>query len=296
MFTTDSAGQRNQGILWMLATMLCFVTLDSIMKYALATYSLLEVSWARFFFATVFAVLLAGRQLPRLVVTKQPTLQISRSLMLSLTTGVFNAGIAMVALPTGTTIMMMTPILVTLFSSLFLAEYVGWRRMASIGVGFLGAMIVMRIWEMTKGQINHGYLLMFVAAVFNASYQTATRSLRNEDPRTTLIYSALVGAVITSIALPFSWVWPTFAGWMLFMGSGLAAGIGHLCLIRAYNAAPASVIAPFYYSSILWASLAGYIIWGDLLTLTTTIGAAFIIGSGLYILLRERKLGIAERG
>lgn len=276
----------------MLCTMLCFVTLDSIMKYALTTYSLLEVSWARFFFATVFAVLIAGRQLPKLIVTRQPVLQLSRSAMLSVTTGVFNAGIAIVSLPTGTTIMMMTPILVTLFSSLFLGELVGWRRMASIGIGFVGAMIVMRVWELGRGQISHGYLLVFVAAIFNATYQTATRSLRGEDPRTTLIYSAVVGVVVTSLILPFYWQWPDFNGWMLFVGSGFAAGLGHLCLIRAYTAAPASVIAPFYYSSIIWSVLAGYFIWGDLPSTTTAVGAAFIIGSGLYIIWRERKLGL----
>ena len=277
----------------MLGTMLCFVTLDSIMKYALATYSLLEVSWARFFFATVFAMLLAGRQLPALIVSRQPSLQLGRSLMLSVTTGVFNAGINLVSLPTATTIMMMTPILVTLFSSLFLAEHVGWRRMSSIAAGFLGAMIVMRVWDLGQGQINNGFLLVFAAAITNAIYQTATRSLRGDDPRTTLIYSAVIGAVVTSFILPLSWQWPNFEGWVLFVGSGLAAGLGHLCLIRAYNAAPAAVIAPFYYSSIIWSSLAGYIIWSDLPTLTTATGGAFIIGSGFYILWRERRLGIA---
>ena len=278
----------------MLGTMLCFVTLDSIMKYALVSYSLLEVSWARFFFATIFALLLAGRELPKLIVSKQPTLQLSRSLMLSVTTGVFNAGIAVVPLATGTTIMMMTPILVTLFSALFLAEHVGWRRLSSIGLGFVGAMIVMRVWEMAQGQINNGYLLVFVAAITNATYQTATRSLRGEDSRTTLIYSALVGAVVTSFLLPFSWTWPTLEGWALFVGSGIAAGLGHMCLIRAYTAAPASVIAPFYYSSIFWSVLAGYLIWGDLPGFTTAIGAALIIGSGLYILWREHTLRLTN--
>ena len=278
----------------MLGTMLCFVTLDSIMKYALVSYSLLEVSWARFFFATIFALLLAGRELPKLIVSKQPTLQLSRSLMLSVTTGVFNAGIAVVPLATGTTIMMMTPILVTLFSALFLAEHVGWRRLSSIGLGFVGAMIVMRVWEMAQGQINNGYLLVFVAAITNATYQTATRSLRGEDSRTTLIYSALVGAVVTSFLLPFSWTWPTLEGWALFVGSGIAAGVGHMCLIRAYTAAPASVIAPFYYSSIFWSVLAGYLIWGDLPGFTTAIGAALIIGSGLYILWREHTLRLTN--
>ena len=278
----------------MLGTMLCFVALDSMMKLSLANYSILEVSWARFFFSTVFALVLTGRNMPRLVIAKQPVLQLSRSLMLSITTAVFNAGIAIVPLPTGTTIMMLTPLLVTLFSALFLGEHVGWRRFSGIGLGLVGAMIVMRVWELAQGHINHGYILLFSAAITNAIYQTTTRSLRREDPRTTLIYSALVGAVVTSFLLPLSWIWPTWQGWLLFLGSGLAASLGHLCLIRAYTAAPASVIAPFYYSSIIWSALAGYVIWQDLPTLTTLMGAALIIGSGLYIIWRERKLGLIE--
>ncbi|MDP8998199.1 MAG: DMT family transporter [Pseudomonadota bacterium] len=290
----DSLSPSSRGILWMLGTMLCFVALDSMMKLSLETYSVLEVSWARFFFSTVFALFLTGRQMPQLIIAKQPTLQLSRSFMLCVTTAVFNIGIAVVPLPTGTTIMMLTPLLVTLFSALFLGEHVGWRRFSGIGLGLVGAMIVMRVWELAQGHINQGYILLFSAAITNAIYQTTTRSLRGEDPRTTLIYSALVGAVATSFILPLSWVWPTWQGWLLFLGSGLAAGLGHLCLIRAYTAAPASVIAPFYYSSIIWSALAGYVIWQDLPALTTLIGAALIIGSGLYIIWRERKLGLIE--
>ena len=290
----DSLSHSSRGILWMLGTMTCFVALDSMMKLSLETYSVLEVSWARFFFSTIFALFLTGPQMPRLIVAKQPKLQLSRSFMLCVTTAIFNIGIAVVPLPTGTTIMMLTPLLVTLFSALFLGEHVGWRRFCGIGLGLVGAMIVMRVWELAHGQINHGYILLFSAAITNAIYQTTTRSLRSEDPRTTLIYSALVGAVATSFILPLSWVWPTWQGWLLFLGSGLAAGLGHLCLIRAYTAAPASVIAPFYYSSIIWSALAGYVIWQDLPALTTLIGAALIIGSGLYIIWRERKLGLIE--
>ena len=274
--------------------MLCFVALDSTMKLSLATYSVLEVSWARFFFSTVFALLLAGRQMPQLIITKQPKLQLFRSFMLCATTAVFNVGIAVVPLPTGTTIMMLTPLLVTLFSALFLGEHVGWRRFSSIGLGLIGAMIVMRVWELAHGQINQGYVLLFSAAITNAIYQTTTRSLRREDPRTTLIYSALVGAFGTSFLLPLFWIWPTWQGWILFVGSGLAAGLGHLCLIRAYTAAPAAVIAPFYYTSIIWSALAGYVIWQDLPALTTLLGAALIIGSGLYVIWRERNLKLTD--
>jgi drug/metabolite transporter (DMT)-like permease len=94
--------------------------------------------------------------------------------------------------------------------------------------------------------------------------------------------------------VPFFWVWPDAFGWLLLVGAGVAGCVGHLCLIRAFTAAPASVVAPFSYSSLIWATIAGFAIWGDLPTVTTLSGAALIIGSGLYIFLRERRLGLRQ--
>ncbi|MBG1231539.1 DMT family transporter [Aestuariivirga litoralis] len=283
---------KTRGILWMLATMLCFITLDTTVKYTLAFYPLMEVNWGRFFFATVIAVIIAGRRLPQLLKTALPQWQALRSLLLAITTGVFNAAIMGVPLPTGTVIMFLTPIIVTMMSSLLLREHVGWRRWLSIGAGFLGALVVTAgsEWSGTTSLFSIGLLL--IAAFTNASYQTVTRRLRTDDPLTTLIYSAALGAVFTSILLPFSsWVWPTPAGWGLLMLAGLAGCLGHLCLIKAFTAAPASVVAPFAYSSLIWATIYGFLIWGDLPNVTTLVGAALIIGSGLYIFLRERQLG-----
>ena len=287
--------RKSAGILWMLATMMCFICLDSLMKYALQTYSLLEVTWGRFFFATVFAAMLCGRSLPQLIKTRQPGLQALRSLMLAITTGLFNAGIHLEPLPTGTTIMFMTPIIVTLLSSLFLRERVGWRRWTGIIIGFCGAMVVMRFWEFGKTSVGAGVFFLFAAAFTNASYQTITRPLRSENPLTTLLYSAALGAVVTTPFVPLHWQWPDATGWALFLGSGFFGCLGHWCLIRAFSAAPAAVITPFYYSSLIWATIVGFVVWGDLPHWNTLMGAALIVGSGLYIFWRERVLGLAEK-
>ena len=119
-----------------------------------------------------------------------------------------------------------------------------------------------------------------------------TRKLRHDNPLTTLIYTALAGALVTSVFAPFVWQAPNAFGWLLLVWAGVAGCLGHLCLIKAFSAAPASVVAPFSYSSLIWATLAGFAIWGDLPTVTTSIGAALIIGSGLYIFFRERALQI----
>jgi drug/metabolite transporter (DMT)-like permease len=273
----------------MLATMLCFIALDAIMKLALADYSLIQVTWGRFFFATCFAALYCGSALPQLVKSKVPVAQTVRSAFLMTTTWLFNAGIIFVPLTTATTIMYLTPIVTTVLSVFLLHEAVGIRRWIGITVGFCGAIIVVQPWNIGSSTFNSGVLFLLAAAVTNASYQIATRSVRQDDPRTSLLFTAAVGALATSLLLPFNWAWPDITGWLLLVGSGFAGALGHFCIIRAFRAAPASVIAPFSYSSLIWATLFGYVIWGDLPDRYVIMGATLIVASGLYIFFRERR-------
>jgi len=288
----SSTENRTAGILWMLATMLCFITLDAIMKYALAIYPLVEVTWARFFFATIAAIAICGRNLPQLARTESPGIQGIRSVLLMTTTGLFNAGVWQIPLATATTIMFLSPILVTVLSIFMLAEHVGIRRWIGIGVGFLGALIVVNPFGGDTAAINHGAMFLVAASLTNALYQVTTRQLRADHPLTSLLFTAAAGAVVTTLMLPWVWVWPDIFGWMLFVASGIMGCAGHLCLIRAMHAAPASVVAPYSYSSLLWSSVFGFVIWQEWPDAHMIVGACFIVSAGLYIFLRERSLGL----
>jgi drug/metabolite transporter (DMT)-like permease len=279
---------RTRGIAWMLATMACFIALDAMMKLGLERYSLLQVTWGRFFFATIFAALWCGRELPQLIRSKVPKQQAVRSIFLMVTTALFNGGIMFVPLATATTVMFMTPIITTILSVVLLAEHVGKRRWSGIALGFMGAVIVVQPWHAIGGTMNIGVLLLVAAAVTNASYQIATRLVRADNPKTSLLFTAAFGAVVTSIALPLHWQWPDSSGWLLLAGSGLAGMLGHLCIIQAFRNAPASVVAPYSYSSLIWATALGYLIWNDWPEPNVWLGAALIIASGLYIFWRER--------
>jgi drug/metabolite transporter (DMT)-like permease len=282
----DHAEHRAAGVLWMLATMFCFISLDTTMKFLLAAYPLVEVTWARFFFATFFAAAIAGPNLPDALRSRAPILQTARSLILMVTTGVFNAGVKLLPLATATAIMFTTPILVTVLSIPILKEEVGMRRWIGVALGFLGALIVVRP---GLGGLGFGALFLVIAALLNANYQILTRKVRIHDqPITSLLYTAATGAIVTSALLPFDWRWPSASGWFLFALSGLMGCLGHLCLIQAFRRAPASVVAPFSYSSLVWASLYGWFIFAEWPDLWTWVGAALIIGSGLYIFHRER--------
>lgn len=271
--------------------MVCFITLDALVKYAMETYSLVQVTWGRFFFAAIFSAIFCGPRLPQLMRSKVPGWQTVRSFLLLATTGFFNAGISRLPLATGTTIMFISPILVTLLSIGLLGEKVGVRRWIGIAVGFIGALIVVRPWQSLGDTFIIGALCMLAAAFANANYQIATRHVRNDHSLTSLLFTAVAGAVVTTALLPWFWtVTPDLWGWGLLVASGLAGCAGHLCLIRAFQAAPASVVAPFSYSALIWATLFGYIIWDQLPDTWTWIGASLIVAAGLYIFIRERKL------
>ncbi|MFT3672059.1 DMT family transporter [Aestuariivirga sp.] len=281
---------RVRGILYMMATMVCFISLDTIMKYSLEHYSLVQVTWARFFFASVFAALICGRRLPELARSSVPGVQLTRTVLLMTTTGLFNAGVSRLPLATATTIMFLTPIIVTMMSIAVLGEKVGLRRWLGIAVGFMGALIVVRPWESLEASFATGVLFLLAAAFTNASYQIATRQVRFDDPLTSLLFTAAGGALVSSILLPAHWQTPDLFGWCLMVGSGFAGALGHFFIIRAFRYAPASVVAPFSYTSLVWATLFGFLIWGQLPDTPTWIGAGFIVCAGLYIFFREREV------
>lgn len=285
---------RRLAIAWMLATMGCFIALDTLMKLGLERYSLAQVTWGRFFFATIFAALYCGRALPQLMKSKVPLQQAWRSFFLMITTALFNGGIIFVPLVTGTTIMFLTPVFTTILAVLVLGEHVGIRRWTGIAVGFLGALIVIHPWSALTTGLNVGALLLFAAAMSNAAYQIATRKVRGDDPRTSLLFTAAVGALVTSFIAPWYWTTPDAHGWALLAGSGLMGALGHFCIIRAFSNAPASVVSPFSYSSLIWAAAFGFVVWGDVPQPDILLGAALIISSGLYIFFRERQVTAAQ--
>ena len=275
MTTPASALRENRtaGILWMLATIFCFIVLDAIMKYALEEYSLVQVTWGRFFFASIVAVLACGRNITELWRSRSPGIQSLRSTLLMTTTGLFNAGVREVPLATATSIMFFAPILVTLFSIFILAENVGIRRWIGIVVGFAGALIIVRPWEGSTSAFHTGALFLLAASVTNALYQITTRKLRFDLPLTSLLFTAAAGAIVTSLMLPWHWTSPDAKGWLLLVASGVAGALGHLCIIRSFQAAPASVVAPFSYSSLIWATLFGFFIWQEFPDAQTWLGA-----------------------
>jgi drug/metabolite transporter (DMT)-like permease len=272
----------------MLATMFWFVTLDSTAKYLMQSYPVSQVIWARFFFHVIFVVLLMGRQFENQIRSQSLVHQCLRSLFMFTTTVLFFIGISTLPLTTAATIMFMAPVILTILSIPLLGEKVGPRRWIGILIGFAGAVVVMRP---SGDSIQFSILIVLAAAFTHALYQVFTRKLGARDkPMTSLFYTGITGSIVMSVVVPFYWQPVAMSDWPLFVFAGIAGGIGHLCLIRALRHAPASVVAPFSYSSLLWATLFGYLLFSNLPDAWTLCGAALIISSGLYIFHREQAL------
>jgi drug/metabolite transporter (DMT)-like permease len=279
------------GIGWMMLTIFWFVSLDTGAKFLLQFYPTAQVVWLRFLVALVFGAAAMAPNLRRDLVSRKPSLQLLRSGLLAVTTALFFVGIRTTPLATATSIMFLSPILVTVLSVPLLGETVGVRRLAGVAVGFVGAVIIVR--PSIHG-VSTGALFLLAAAFTNSLYQIITRKVRVYDPpATTLFYTALVGAVVFAVPMPGQWLTPVVPWhWAVFVFVGVCGGIGHLCLIRAFRAAPASVVAPFTYAGLIWATLFGFIFFAELPGIWTYLGAALIIAAGLYIFHRERRLQV----
>ena len=220
--------------------------------------------------------------------TRKPKLQLLRSLMLVLATFGFFGGLRYLPLAEASAITFLAPIFVVTLSWPILRERAPRaRRIASIA-GFIGILILLRP---GSAVLHPAAVLLVGAALANALYQLLTRKLLDENPHTTLFYSASVGTLLLSLALPFVVDASNFSrtSIALFVLMGLLAGLGHWCLTHAYLQAPASLLTPFTYLQILWATAFGYAIFSQHPDAVSAAGMAIIVASGLSLALWERR-------
>ena len=275
-----------RGILWMLVAMLSAVTMDTINKTLSQNLPVPQLAWGRFIFHMLLMLLILGRRLPQVVATRRLGFQILRSFCLICAAFLFVNGLRLLPMAEANGILFVAPILVTALSAPLLGERVDWRRWVGVAVGFAGALIIIRP---GSGAMHLAALFPLGSACLFALYQIATRQLSLTDSTmTTLFYSGVVGALLTSLAVPFFWITPSPAEWFFLVILGVLSGSTHFCLIRAFEAAPAATVAPFMYSTLIWATMSGYVFFDDLPDIWTLVGASIIAGSGIYIAVQER--------
>ncbi len=289
--STSAARPRDdvrRAVLFMMLAAVLLPLLNASSKYLSQTYPVMEITWARYAGHFLFMLIaFAPRRGIHLLASSQPVLQLVRSTLLCVSTLVFIAGLASVMLPTATAISFTGPLIVTALSPLVLREAVGRHRWMAIGIGFIGALVVVRP---GLDPSYEGALLIFGGAFAAALYQLLTRKLAAHDPaETSITYIALAGFVLTSLPLPFIWQTPVSL-WdaLVFAGLGFFGGFGHYFLVRAFELAPAPVVAPLNYGQLIGATLLGFVVFGQVPDYWTWLGAAIIAGSGLFMLWGER--------
>jgi drug/metabolite transporter (DMT)-like permease len=182
------------------------------------------------------------------------------------------------------------PLFATMLSIPILGEQVGIRRWSAVAVGFVGVLIMLRPGVQS---FDFASLVAIAAAFTYALAIIAVRNLaRTESSASAVFYFTLAGLVLSGAALPFDWRDPTLQEWALLLGLGVVSGFGQILMTDAYRLAPPAVIAPFDYTSMLWALVFGYVLFGDFPEPMVLAGAAVIIASGVYIIYRETVRGV----
>lgn len=264
--------------------------MDASAKLLSSEMPLLMVVWGRYLFNFIFIALFFFRSDPRdLVRTKRFNLQILRSFLGLSATFTFWGALLFLSLADCVAIVYISPLLVTALSVPLLGEKVGVHRWGAVIMGFIGVMIIIRP---GIGIVHWAVILPLITALFWANYQITTRILsRTDSALTTLFYTAAGGLFFTTFAVWLVWVTPTVKQWFILAWLGLLGSMGHYLLIKAFELAPASMLAPFSYTSILWSILLGYVLFGNFPDEWTIAGVVIIISSGLYIIQRELRLG-----
>ena len=260
--------------------------MDGIAKYLSSSLPVLQITWARYFFTVV--IILPTMVLffkKNLKLSEKPKLQIIRGLLLFFANILFFYSISQISLSKALTLAFIAPLIVTIFSPIFLNEKVGFNRWVAVMIGFFGCLIVIR-----PGLIDFN-LATFAAlgtGFMYGFYLIVTRKLSNVDnPLLTLLFTGIVGAFIGSFAIPFYWVMPSSDQWLFLFLIGFFASIGHLLLILSLKLADASKLAPFGYFEILPNVIIGFYFFNNVPDILHLAGLVLIIGSGVYIFKKE---------
>lgn len=273
----------------MCGTVFCFACLDASAKWANRSVDPLVTTWMRYLGnVLVMGLVLNPWTRPRLLHSNRLRLQVVRSLLLFASTVLNFFALLSMPLTQNLSIQFAMPLLVAVLAGPLLGEWIGARRLVVVLVGFAGILVITRP---GTNSLPPAAILTVLNTICYALYAIVTRQLAAFDPpATTMTYSALAGAVLLAPAMPFIWTQPpTALTWAVLCGTGVFGAVGHGMLTLAHAWAPASTLSPFIYVQIVWTTLLGYLIFGDVPDRWTLVGTAIVITSGLYLLLVERR-------
>ncbi len=271
----------------MLAAIMLFTSVDGLSKYLTADFEPIQIVWVRYLAMLMVLLPMAGwHRAERPWRTRRPLSQAARGACVAASGLFFVSGLVHLPLAQATVTGYVAPLFVTALSIPFLGEQVGIRRWAAVAFGFAGVLVIVRP---AGASFELAALYPVLSSAIWAVSMIITRKMGIADPPlTTLLYTSLVGSVITAAPAFAAWQPITPVGWAMLVVCGIVNLLGQYFQVRAMRFAPVSLLAPFSYSSIVMATVIGVLAFNNFPDLWTWIGASLVIASGLYTWHRER--------
>ena len=282
---TDNVGRA---ILLTICTIVVFGIQDVLSKTLVQTYSPFQVTMMRYWGFALFALFLVLRQAPlkQALHSKVPVWQVLRGSLLIIEIWFFALALQSVPLGELQAISLVYPLLVTLFAIPILGEKVGVFRFVAVGIGFAGAMVIVRPGGLPLGW---GVLFAMISSTLYSIYIVITRKVSQYDTAaTSMAYTGLMGLLLSTAVGVFFWqpmAWSDFAVVVTIM---VTSCLGHGLMVFALSMAPASTLQPFNYFSLPWAIFLSALVFGHWIDGISLIGAVIIVGAGLVVMARER--------
>lgn len=275
------------GIGMMLLGIFLFALNDALGKWLVATYSVGQLLLVRSAAALVFlAPFLRRATLRDLVRAPRPGVQLLRALFATFEVACFYWALAYMPLADVMTFYLAGPIYVTAVSPWLLGEHVGWRRWLAVIAGFAGVLIAL---DPSAGSFTPAALVAVAGSFSFSLLMVCTRLVRGTSDTVLVTTQTVAALAFGALAAPFTWTPLDPGDTLLLMLLGVTALVAHACINRSLKVAPASVVVPYQYSTIVWAVILGFVVFGDIPRVPVIAGAAIIIAAGIYIFVREAR-------
>ena len=292
------------GVTWKVLSVMAFTVMLTIVKIVGERVPVGEVLFARSFFGLVPVIVVIAwtGHLHDAMKTNSIFGHLKRSAAGLFAMGFWFSALEYLPLPEATAIVYVAPLIMVVLAVFLLGETVRIYRWSAVGIGFAGVVVILipqirEGFDIARNASAFGAMLALCAACFMALASVFVRQLAGTESTTTIVlYFMIAGSVMTLLTLP-TWVVPSPMDLFWLVSLGVFGGIGQLLLTQAYQHAEASLIAPFEYTSMIWVILVGYFVFGEVPSIYVIVGAAIVIASGIFVIFRERRLGLqrAER-
>ncbi len=293
-----------KAILLKLTSALFFAMMAALVRYLGTRYPVGQVVFFRSAFAIVpvVAMLAVRNELISAVRTGRPLGHLGRGSIAVFAMFLNFAAFARLPLVDATAISFAAPLITVAFAAIFLGEHVRIYRWSAVVVGFVGVIVMLwpyldyRHFTGANAAGAIGSICALVAAFGNSAAVIQTRRLTSTETTSAIVfYFSIICALAGLATLPFGWRTPDTIELAALIGLGLCGGLAHIFLTESYRFAPASVIAPFDYTAMVWAFVLGFVMFGELPTVSVYIGSVIVAGAGIYVIWRERQLGLQRR-